>query len=996
MNKKILLLFFISGFLSPRLISAATIFPAVVPQENQSIVIAGSTVIIKGITDQANKLLINRRETAVGKDGSFNEEVIIPLGATEIEVAVIDKEGNVKTYKKKIEAKNKSLFLVGIADGTLNLAQDDDEHRLNRINPGLSKHNWIAFGKVSYYLAGKVQGKYLIKSALDTGKATQDKLFTNIDPQKYYPIYGDNSTVGYDVNSQGKFYLLVEWDKSGFTVGNYQTMLDETQLAKYNRTLYGAKVNLENPQRTIYGEPKNKFVGFLAEANQYAGHSEFLATGGSLYYLRHRNIVEGSERIIIYVRDKNTGMDIYSLPQKENIDYEIKYDEGRILLKKPVLSATSSDTIISNSILEGNPVYIVADYEYKSQEAFPITSEELNKTTGGARLSQTLGDHIRLGGTYVQEEKAAKHLQIFGYDTSIKVGNFTQLDAEFAQSRAESTPLFISYNGGLGFTKFSQDNSVKDDARRISLNSSLGEYLGFGRDFLDFSSYYQDVGEDFSSTDSLFQAGTTKYGAELAHKLTENDRLRLIAQREGLSDGSLNQAAENQIAAKRNDLYSGQWIHATGNLTFTQEYQEMRRKEPLTAYDTSTMQRSYGERVDYKFNNRNSIFIGSQISISGRQNNQVQLGGSAKVSDKTDLQAQTAFGNVGNSVLVGLAEQKNEFTQTYMNHSITHSKIDGNSSSTAFGANTRVTKDATLRTERQFVTSDQRGVYTSQLTGLECQMTPQFDYGITYQRKEEQLDANLIGSAARDSVSVKADYVKPDEIKANAKIEFRRDTDNTNQLVTDASAELKLTKDVSVFGERQYSDTTKPGEGSIALIDVRHVGLAFRPVKYDFFNCLFKYIQLTDHRPENSVNDDGSFAKMDSDADIYAAEFALDLPYNFQFVEKLAFKREHTSSTDVLSIIHTQEDRRDLLLIHRVNYHLIKKWDAACEYRRLRQKGSDANTIEDGLLFEVTRQIEKYVYIGGGYNFTNFTDDLVNAKRHDSGRGFFLRLQGRY
>ena len=367
--------------------------PTPLPGENQSINISGSTVKIKGITNQANVAWINGRETPIQKDGSFYEEVLVPLGQTEILVEVKEPGGRVNRYSKLIQAKENQWFLAGIVDGTSNFVHAREGLDLRRDNSSFEDGTHFD-GKISYYFAGKVKGKYLIKSTLDTDKATQEKLFTNIDPDKYYPIYGDNSTVVYDSNSQGKFYLLVEWDKSGFTIGNYQTQIggEGSKLAAYNRTLYGGKLHLETPGRTVYGDPKTVGTFFYAEANQFQGHSELQATGGSLYYLRHRNLTEGSEQVRIEIRDKNAHIPLRSIPQAENTDYEIKYDEGRILFKKPVLSVAASDTVISDNIQEGNEVYVVVDYEYKNQEAFPIFEEDIDTISGGLYGSHHLND----------------------------------------------------------------------------------------------------------------------------------------------------------------------------------------------------------------------------------------------------------------------------------------------------------------------------------------------------------------------------------------------------------------------------------------------------------------------------------------------------------------------------------------------------------------------------------------------------------------------------
>ena len=97
----IIISFFITVFDIP---SYAFIFqlPSVVlPGEAQEIQAIGSTVRIKGLTEQVNKLTINGRDSIIEKDGSFEEEIIIPLGETEITIIVEDPNGKTKTYQQK-------------------------------------------------------------------------------------------------------------------------------------------------------------------------------------------------------------------------------------------------------------------------------------------------------------------------------------------------------------------------------------------------------------------------------------------------------------------------------------------------------------------------------------------------------------------------------------------------------------------------------------------------------------------------------------------------------------------------------------------------------------------------------------------------------------------------------------------------------------------------------------------------------------------------------
>jgi len=973
--------------------------PLVLPGESQDFTLIGSTVKIKGLTNQDNKLTVNGRGVTIQKDGTFNEEIIVPLGDTEILVAVEDPKGNTKVYRRTIKAKENHFFLVGIADGTLNFVDAADGINLERdtkhFDDGIHTDK-----KISYYLTGKIQGKFIIKSALDTDKSTQEKLFTNIDPDKYYPVYGDNSTVAYDVNSQGKFYMLVEWDKSGLVFGNYQTQIGDegSPLISYNRTLYGGKAHFETTQRTIYGEPLVDATLFIAEANQYAGHSELMATGSSLYYLRHRNITEGSEQVSIEVRDKRSGMTLHSIRQSQNTDYEIKYDEGRILFKRPVLSIATSDTVISTIILEGNPVYIVLNYEYKNQEAFPLSDEDLDNRTGGLRLSQHIGDHVRVGGTYVKEQKDGRNHELYGGDATIKIGNFTEINAELAESRIDAISSYISYNGGYDYTEVSVDSARDGTAFKLELNSSLGEYFGQPRECLDISGYWQYIDKNFSPADSLFEAGTEKYGLGLSHQLTEDDKVRFLYKCSKLDKGSTNQSAENQLTARRVQHFLGQWEHIWRDFTFTTEYQFKREKEPLgTIIDPDPNNHTVAERIRYDATKDTSVFLSQQLATEGRTTSITTAGFSTKPFKDTTLHAQASYGmpHHDSSMLAGMERAIDEDTSLYMNYTLSDSHVDGKASTTSCGANTKIGKTAKLRAERQFITRDNRGAYLSNLIGIENNVTPELWYEVTYQRRDEEVDYSLTGSTPRDTVSANISYVIADIIKTYSKFEYRADSNHMWQYLSDNQGEIKVTDDIFLFIEYETSEAFEEDhKNATSRIDKKQVGLAYRPVRFDWFNLLLKYIRFIDERPEDVLSADGGFFEVRSASDVFAGECALDLPFNFQLIEKISYKEADLLAYGPNGIVKTPEDLKALLMIHRLNYHLTKKLDVACEFRSLDQEGSDINEWEGGFLVEGAYQLRKGTSVGAGFNFTSFGDDLLETDYN--ARGFFLRLQGKY
>jgi len=81
-----------------------------------------------------------------------------------------------------------------------------------------------------------------------------------------------------------------------------------------------------------------------------------------------------------------------------------------------------------------------------------------------------------------------------------------------------------------------------------------------------------------------------------------------------------------------------------------------------------------------------------------------------------------------------------------------------------------------------------------------------------------------------------------------------------------------------------------------------------------------------------------------------------------------------------------------ILWINRLAYHMIEKFDIAIEYRLRRMFNFDTT---QGFLVEGAYKIKKYFYLGVGYNFTSFKDDIFYMNDNNGG-GFFVRISGSF
>ena len=82
-----------------------------------------------------------------------------------------------------------------------------------------------------------------------------------------------------------------------------------------------------------------------------------------------------------------------------------------------------------------------------------------------------------------------------------------------------------------------------------------------------------------------------------------------------------------------------------------------------------------------------------------------------------------------------------------------------------------------------------------------------------------------------------------------------------------------------------------------------------------------------------------------------------------------------------------------LLGIQRVNVRVHRPFDLGIEYRILTQRQSSDR--RQGFLTELMWVPHKNFRVGGGYNFTDFSDSEF-SKNDYSVRGWFIRAQGRY
>lgn len=333
-------------------------------------------------------------------------------------------------------------------------------------------------GKASLFIKRKIFEKMLLTASYDSSKKKNSDFFRenqrNIESEQKYPVYGDESKIGYEAMSTDKLYVKIEKGMSYVMYGDFRTNLDDTRLSAYHRTFTGfsSKMQFENLNSKLFAthSSRSRFIDII-RGKGISGY----------YYCSRTPVIEGSERVVIETRDRFRPDRVL---KREILvygyDYWIDYDSGSILFKSPVPSMD----------INLNPVYIVVSYENE-------TSGEKYYIYGG-RVSFKSGERFELGLTSITEEKEMKDYHLTGIDAKIKMPLNTTINIEWAQTDS------IFDISGLQTSKTAHAYLLKVEGKPLE-NITINAYYTKADNYFD----------NPSATDIM--RGTEKYGLEFGY-----------------------------------------------------------------------------------------------------------------------------------------------------------------------------------------------------------------------------------------------------------------------------------------------------------------------------------------------------------------------------------------------------------------------------------------------------------------------------------------------
>jgi uncharacterized repeat protein (TIGR01451 family) len=495
-------------------------------------VLRSQQLAVSGEAGAGRELTINGRPVAVEPGGRFTALIELPSGVSELAI-VTRGPGGAEQIRWPVRVDDEQAFWIGLAEGVAATSWARGLGSDRAFLAGMSERSALAVGPLLLHGRAAGHGRLRLRRrygfsridislALDTGRepGTAALFDEPLQAQRDLPVYGDASDEQFETSTRGPFSLRIVADDSRLVVGSSPIEVRGQHLFGYQRIIDGVELSLD---RRVAAH-RVEATAFAASAGDRATDSNlFRATGGTLYYLRRAFVVEGSERVRVLIRDRDTGLPLGERPLARNRDYTIDYQSGRLLLTAPVPAVAPSQWLLDSlggtgAVLQGHPTYLEVRYEH-DDPAGP------DRGVAGVHGRGTVAGHLSLGaGVVTGARDEAEDYSLWGVDAALRASGGSELTAELAGSRQDDAPDLLSTDGGLRFLDL--DRTAGDHGGggshwgwRLAARV-LGRDLGSGRSGLHDSSlvaYVQSLDRGFSAPGRIGEQGRLKFGATLHH-----------------------------------------------------------------------------------------------------------------------------------------------------------------------------------------------------------------------------------------------------------------------------------------------------------------------------------------------------------------------------------------------------------------------------------------------------------------------------------------------
>nr|WP_243146711.1 hypothetical protein [Scytonema sp. UIC 10036] len=817
----------------------------------------------------------------------------------------------------------------------------------------------FATGKVGDWL---FTGAFNSKRPLNLDCNGDNRLFGGIQScEKQYPVYGDSSSSTTTAPSIDSVYARFERtpkipgaEPDYFMWGDYSTQEFARNSQLYTATtrqLHGFKgnYNFGNLQlTTLYA---NNIQGFQRDTISPNGTSGF-------YFLSRRLVVPGSESVFLEAEEINRpGTVVERKPLSRVADYEIDYDRGTLLFRRPIF-ATELNPFGKTLVRR-----LVVTYQNESGEDSNLYAGRLQYNFRNLDSTEfSINGQPFIGASYLREDQGKQDFELYGVDFFVPLGNSSQIIGEYAHSRHNT----------LAF------GDVSGSAYRLEVNGNIGKTF-------QGQAYYRSVTENFANNATWsFTPGQTRYGASLTGKLSETTSFNVGYDRE--DNFGIAPVQQTQLV----DLFNPQPQPTPGSKvdnSLTTWRAGIEQKFGKSDLSVEYVNHSRRDGISDKFDGNASQLV-SRLnvpvtkSLTFRAQNELNFGESDPLyPNRTTLGLDWALypgvsmrlahqffdGGLlqGNSItsLDTVVEHKFSPDTTISGRYSVLAGADGVTDQAAVALNhgIRLAPGLKLSLGYEHVFKDIFGE-----TGAGVRFAQPYAVGQS---------ASSLGLFAGSTYSVGLSYTDNPKFQANARFEYR-DGSEGNYTVISADAAGKLSPALTAAVRYQQAGGANQLLQGLAHTANLRVGLAYRDPNDDKFNALlgYEYRQNPSITPDTLLDGNSS----SSTDHIFSAEAIYAPNWRWEFYGKYAFRNSTSYFADNftnLSSIHLAQLR--------ATYQLGYRTDVALEGRWIGQPSQDYS--EFGLALEGGYYLTPDLRIGLGYAFGGADDRDFSGYRSAGG-----------
>ena len=952
----------------------------------------------RGIPPQ-HSVWVAGREVPVARDGSFVAEEVLPSGLHTVEVAVLDEAGNGSMYLRDIEFERKDWFYVGLADLTMSETRTSGPADLLQGENAPYDYDSNFDGRLAFYVNGKFGEHWGLTASADTREGPLEDLFSNfldkspdslfrrIDPDHHYPTFGDDAVVEEVAPTLGKFYVKVNRDENHALWGNFKISYLGNELAHVDRGLYGGNLHFQSESTTGFGEQRLSIDAFAAEPGTLASREEFRGTGGSLYFLRNQDILVGSERVRIELRDKDSGLVTGVKNLRPVLDYDIDYLQGRVLLMEPLNSTADDNLLVRSNGLSGEEAHLVVRYEYTPG------FDDIDALATGGQGHYWINDYVKVGLTASTSEEGDADSSLNGADVTLRMSSESWLKVQAAKSEGLVSSALYSTDGGFGFVGDSTAgfSEARANAYRADLSVGFGEFLEAlpGRITL----YTQTLGEGYSAPGLTTLSDTQHVGGTLRMQVLDKMQVRAKADKKSQDQGYTVDAQELNVGYELTD----RWSLSTGVRKDSREYdgamaplslQQGERTDGVMqiGFDSRSTWRTYG-------------FVQETLSKSDEreENGRVGVGGSYRITERFRTDFEVSDGDLGPGAKVGTNFLYSERTTLYLNYALENERTDnglhGRRGNLISGMKRRLSDSSTMYLEERYQETDSASGLTHS-TGMSLAPNDRWNFG-TNTDIGSLVDTRTGAKIDREAGGVRMGYGF-DSVQFSSAVEYRLDKTNlTNQTPSERetwlyrnSLKYQVTPDWRLIGKFNHADSKSSlGQFYDGGYTEAVLGYGFRPVDHDRLNALAKYTYFYNVPTTDQVTPQHLPAQYIQKSHIGSVDVTYDIIDRWSIGGKYAYRLGQISLDR-----ESREffDNRAQLYIVRTDVTIGEGWEGLVEGRMLDM--TDLNEQRSGALIAMYRYVGNHVKVGLGYNFTDFSEDLTDLSfKHE---GAFFNIVG--